>query len=668
MPSGNSIVYDASSIVLLPGLEAVRRMPAMYIGSVGRAGVYRLLLELIDNALDEAAGGHCDHITVTLSADGSCAVEDNGRGIPVDEYPDTGRPTAEILLTTLHSGGKFGSGAYGASAGLHGVGLACVNALSEWLTLDVWRDGHVYHQTFARGLVTSDLSSAPTANSASTANSAELGRSGTRVRFLPDAAIFDDISFQVEEVRTRLRDVSYLLGGLTLEFIDHRTPDVPPIRHTFQHDSGVAGLLVELTESAVPVHLEPLVFSRSTGGTSVNVAVRWTENHAERLHSFVNTVRTDHHGTHVDGLHRAICSVVRGHARTRTGAGDGTALTDGDVLEGLIGVVSVQIDRPAFDGQTKRRLDSPMVAVLVEEIIVSELSGILEADPGLAMSIVARATAAARARMAARLAPRGAVVKSRQLVIDYKIYQEQFGVRSKNWHDSCSWLTDEGLLSTHADLCEMPMGARMLDVCCGSGVVGNAFKTKVGESIGLDLTPEMVALASERLDMVHQGTVYDLKFEDASFDLVVNREVLHLLPQPWRPLSEVFRVLRPGGQFIVGQIVPYADVDAFWMYRIFKKKQPLLYQMFTEKEFRQLLIDAGFTEIRMVEYFLWESIDQWIDTVETTQLHRQEILQLFYNAPSEVRRVHPFKVGSDGSVEDRWRWCVYSVRKPDTRR
>jgi DNA gyrase subunit B len=661
MPGEKNVVYDASTIVLLPGLEAVRRMPAMYIGSVSRDGVHRLLLELIDNAVDEAAAGHCDRIMVTLRADGSCSVQDNGRGIPIDNYAETGQPTAELLLTTLHSGGKFGSGAYGASAGLHGVGLACVNALSAYLTLDIWRNGRAYRQAFAQGRATSGLMSVP-------ADYAAIPYSGTRVTFLPDSVIFNDLSFEAEAIARRLRDVSYLLGGLTLELIDQRNPEVAPVRQVFQHDSGMAGLLIELNESAIPVHLEPLVFSRATNDIRIDVALRWTENHAERLYSFVNTVNTDQHGTHVDGLHRAICCVVQAYARARAGARDGLSLHDGDVLEGLVGVISVNMDRPTFDGQTKRRLDSTTVASLVEEVIVSELSAMLDADPGLVTNIVSRAIAAQRARMAARLAPRSAVVNARQLVIDYKIYQQQFGIRSKNWHDSCSWLTDEGLLSAHADLCEVPAEARMLDVCCGSGVVGNAFKSKVSESVGLDITPEMVTLASERLDTVHQGTVYDLQFEDATFDLAVNREVLHLLPQPWRPLSEIFRVLRPGGQFIVGQIVPYTDIDAFWMYRIFKKKQPLLYQMFTEKEFRKLLFDTGFTEVRMVEYFLWESIDRWIDTVETTSVHRQEILQLFYNAPKEVRDVHPFKVGDNGSVEDQWRWCVYSMRKPGTER
>ena len=210
----------------------------------------------------------------------------------------------------------------------------------------------------------------------------------------------------------------------------------------------------------------------------------------------------------------------------------------------------------------------------------------------------------------------------------------------------------------------MAPDAQLLDVCCGSGVVGHAFKDRVGHTVGLDITPEMVRLASTRLDRVVQGTVYDLPFDDASFDLVVNREVLHLLPAPERPLAEMFRVLRPGGQLVVGQIVPYGAEDAFWMFRVFKKKQPLLFHMFLEEDFRRLLTGAGFADLVMEEYFLWESIDRWIDTHETTPAHRQDIIRLFHDAPAEVRAVHPFEVAPDGSVRDRWRWCIYSLRKP----
>jgi DNA gyrase subunit B len=322
------------------------------------------------------------------------------------------------------------------------------------------------------------------------------------------------------------------------------------------------------------------------------------------------------------------------------------------------------MSHPEFEGQIKARLSSRAAAEAVQAAVEAGLARQLRADSRTGVVIVQRALNAARARQAARLALKTTLYRRRELEIDYDAYRQQFGIRSKNWHDSCAWLTDDGLLSAHANLCEAAPSARLLDVCCGSGVVGNSFRGRVGERIGLDLTPEMVREASKRLDVVHQGTVYEIPFPDASFDVVCTREVLHLLPRPERPVSEIFRVLRPGGQFIVGQIVPYAEEDAFWMFRIFKKKQPLLQHMFREEDFRKLLLGAGFVDVKMEEYFLWESIDLWIDTHETTPLHRQEIVRLYHDAPEEVRRVHPFEVTATGAVRDRWRWCVYSLKKP----
>ncbi|GCD40181.1 DNA gyrase subunit B [Streptomyces chrestomyceticus JCM 4735] len=414
------------------------------------------------------------------------------------------------------------------------------------------------------------------------------------------------------------------------------------------------------------VHPEPIVVDATGDHSTLELAFQWTEGYTEEIRSFVNGVRTDQGGAHVDAVRSALAQAINRYATARgmLDAHLGERITTVDVLEGLTAVVSLRMDDPRFDGQTKKRLQNPEVGQIVQEAVDSEFSRRMEKDEELGRRIVARVLDATRARLAARLAGRTARVQRRDLAIDYTVYQRQFGIRSRNWHDSCAWLTDGDLLARHAALCEVPADARMLDVCCGSGVVGASFKDRVGETVGLDITPEMVALASTRLDRVDQGTVYDLPYPDDSFDLVVTREVLHLLPQPERPVSEIFRVLRPGGQFIVGQIVPYADEDAFWMYRVFKKKQPLLHQMFREQDFRSLLLGAGFQDVRMTEYLLWESIDQWIDTHETTPAHRREIQRLFYEAPREVREVHPFEVLADGSINDQWRWCVYSLRKP----
>ncbi|GAA2405237.1 hypothetical protein GCM10010191_11310 [Actinomadura vinacea] len=641
--------YDASSIVVFTGLQAVRRNPSMYIGSTDSDGLHHLVLELLDNAVDEYEAGHCREVSVVLHVDGSCAVEDDGRGIPVDPHPETGRPACEVVLTTLHAGGKFAGAAYTHSAGLHGVGLSCVNALADRLRLEVRRDGVRYRQEFSRGEPRTGVIE----------EGACTGQ-GTTVVFHPDPAIFGGHEFSARVIRARLQEIAFLHPGLAVRFADRRTGE----RTEFVCTGGVRGFLEHLNRAAATVN--PVLVVTRSGGVSFDVAFQWTEGYAEDVRSFVNGVRTEQGGVHVEGLRAALAQAIDRYAAahgmqdTRTGE----TITAMDVLEGLTAVVSVRMDGPEFDGQTKKRLRGPEVGRLVHECVGREFSARMEADEGLGRRIVARVLDATRARLAARLAGRSARFEPRELSIDYSHYRRQFGIRSRNWHDSCTWLTDEGLLAGHAALCDVPADARLLDVCCGSGVVGHAFKGRVGEMIGLDLTPEMVELASTRLDRVDQGTVYDLPYPDADFDLVVTREVLHLLPQPQRPLAEIFRVLRPGGQFIVGQIVPYADEDAYWMYRVFKKKQPLLQHMFREEEFRSLLLDAGFTGLRMEEYRLWESIDRWIDTHETTPARRREVQRLFHQAPREVRDVHPFEVLADGSIRDRWRWCVYSLRKP----
>lgn len=616
--------YTAEAITVHSGLEAVRRNPSMYVGSTGPDGAHHLVLELVDNAVDEAAAGHCGAISVELYDDGSCSVTDDGRGIPTDPHPAAGVPACELVLTTLHSGGKFDDSSYATSAGLHGVGLACVNALSEWLRLDVWRDGAHHSESFARGSVETPLKRV-----------GDSDRRGSRVWFRPDPEIFSSCLLDTDLVHARLLDIAYLHPGLRVELTDHRTGRHESLCET----TGVRGLLAYRAHDAEKVHAEPTTIAWAGDGCVIDAAVQWTEGYAEQIFSYVNTVRTDLGGSHVDALRRALAGVVADHLGPSA-----DRMTVVDILEGLTAVIAIRTPDARFDGQTKRTLRNDDAGARVFDVVTEQARRALAADP--------------------ELAGRTARSRTRAVEVDYAVYQRQFGIRSKDWHDSCAWLTDEDLLGKHAELCAVPPDARMLDVCCGSGVVGDAFRGRVGEMVGLDLTPEMAALAATRLDIVHQGTVYDLPFPDASFDLVVTREVLHLLPRPERPVSEIFRVLRPGGQFIVGQIVPYADVDAFWMFRVFKKKQPLLYQMFREEDFRALLTGGGFTDVRMEEYFLWESIDRWIDTHETTPANRQEIHRLYYDAPREVRAVHPFEVLPDGSVRDRWRWCVYSVRKP----
>lgn len=641
--------YDEQSVVVLSGVDAIRKRPAMYIGSTDTDGMHHLLFELVENAVDEFLAGHCRDISVVLHADGSCSVTDDGRGIPVEIHPSENRPTAEVLLTDLHSGGKFKGEAYYLSGGVHGLGLTCVNALSEWLRLQIWRDGSLYSQEFRRG-VPGRESREPTANL----------RRGTSIRFLPDREIFGEAQeFSNERISARLSELAYLNSGVTLRIKDERRG----LGAEFRSTSGLVGFVESVNRNRAVVNQEPIYCRGIRGGVVVEAALQWTTSYAAEIYSFVNSVRTSRGGAHVDGLTRALTAVINRHASASGGASG--EITHSDVLEGLGAVLSVRVADPQFDSQAKSRLVSPEVAEAAESVLSDALSDFLTKQSESARLILTRVLDAQYARLAARRMGKPSRYSPQDMVRSLEIYRKQFGIRSKNWHESCRWLTDDNLLAAHVEMCAVGEQARMLDVCCGSGIVGGSFAGRVGYKVGLDITPEMRALAGTRLDEVRAGSVYEMSFEDNSFDIVVTREVLHLLPQPSRPLSEILRVLRPGGQFIFGQTVPYGEADAAWMFRIFKKKQPLFCNNFLAEDLERLLGECGFRNIEIREYFQWEDIDLWIDTHETSALHRQEIRELYYNAPEDVREVHPFEVAPDGRIKDQWRWCIYSARKPE---
>ncbi len=643
--------YDAASITVLPGMKAVRAQPAMYVGSTGDDGLHHLVFELVENAIDESLAGHCTHIAVVLHEDGSCSVTDNGRGIPVDPHPESGRPACEVVLTTLHAGGKFQGDSYGLSGGLHGVGVSCVNALSTWLRLEIHRDGATWNQQFAEGEAQGDLQNTESATEGT----------GTTLQFLPDASIFTEANgLSGERIASRLQELAFLHPGLSLSL------DTPGTQETWCYESGIFGFVEHLNRDRTPLHPAPIHIRGSLEGVEVEAALQWTTSWAEEITSYTNSIHTHQGGTHVAGLHAAIGHTANRFAADRglLNAENGEHLSALDVMEGLTGVLSLKMPGAQFEGQTKAKLSNPGAVGLVRDVVTRELSAFLSAHPEVAANVVGKAIEASRARAAARRASERARYQAIDPTTSKEIYQKQFGIRSANWHESCTWLTNGDLLSAHANLCKAGPDAQLLDVCCGSGVVSNSFGDRVAHKTGLDLTAEMRALASTRLDEVVEGNVYKIPFEDNRFDIVVTREVLHLLPQPEKPLSEIFRVLKPGGQFIVGQIMPYGVVDAAWMFRIFKKKQPLFFNNFLEPEFRDLLASVGFALDEVQELHVWEDIDLWINTHETTSLHRHEIRDLYYNAPRDVRAIHPFEITADGTIRDQWRWCIYSSFKP----
>jgi DNA gyrase subunit B len=457
-----------------------------------------------------------------------------------------------------------------------------------------------------------------------------------------------------------LQELAFLHPGLSLSI------DSPGHQETWCYASGILGFVAHLNRNRTPLHPDPIHIRGTVDGVEVEAALQWTTSWAEEITSYANSIHTHQGGTHVAGLHAAIAQTANRFATDRglLNAENGEHLSALDVMEGLTGVLSLKMPGAQFEGQTKAKLSNPGALGLVRDVIAQELSKFLAAHPDVAANVVGKAIEASRARTAARRASERARYQAIDPTKSKKIYQKQFGIRSSNWHESCTWLTDIDLLSAHADLCKVGPDAQLLDVCCGSGVVSNSFGERVAHKTGLDLTAEMRTLASTRLDEVVEGNVYKIPFEDNRFDIVVTREVLHLLPQPEKPLSEIFRVLKPGGQFIVGQIMPYGVVDAAWMFRIFKKKQPLFFNNFLEPEFRDLLASVGFALDEVRELQVWEDIDLWIDTHETTSLHRHEIRDLYYNAPLDVRAIHPFEITADGTIRDQWRWCIYSSFKP----
>ena len=393
--------YNAAQITSLEGLEAVRLRPGMYIGGVGTAGLHHLAWEVIDNSVDEAMNGHATEIAVTLHADGqTLTVADNGRGIPVDKHPKTKRPALEMILTELHTGGKFEGQNYKTSGGLHGVGASVVNALAATLTAEVKRGGAVYRMTFERGKPTSKLLKKK--------SSTPVRGTGTSITFSPDPKIFPKVTFDPQTLATRLEVTSYLHRGVKITFLDETADQ--PARVTFLHEEGLVDYLAAIgrQRKAQPIHDQPFTLEReaddSGDGMRLDLAMRWTESTDEHIRSYVNGIPTLDGGTHAAGFRSAVQKAVRGYMETHKLTPRGVKVQPEDVREGLIGVVSVFIPEPQFQGQTKDKLNNPEVSAAVDQAVRPSLERWLNEHGSLADRIVARVVVAARARAASRAA------------------------------------------------------------------------------------------------------------------------------------------------------------------------------------------------------------------------------------------------------------------------
>jgi len=381
--------YRADKIKVLEGLEAVRKRPAMYIGSTGAPGLHHLVYEVVDNSIDEALGGYCDTIAVTVHIDNSVTVTDNGRGIPVDQHA-SGKTAAEVVMTVLHAGGKFDNKSYKVSGGLHGVGVSVVNALSQSVELEIWRDGQVFGQTYMRGQPTSTLEITGTTK-----------RRGTKITFRPDDQVFDAVEFSFDTLSQRLRELAFLNAGVTITINDERTEK----SHQFQYEGGIISFVEFLNKNRTVVNVAPICMLGKRDGVIAEIALQWNDGYTETVYSFANNINTHEGGTHLSGFRSALTRTLNAYANKNNLAKDLKESVSGDdIREGLVAVVSVKIPEPQFEGQTKTKLGNTEVKGIVEAIINDKLSAFLEENPAVAKRIVSKSIEAARAREAARSA------------------------------------------------------------------------------------------------------------------------------------------------------------------------------------------------------------------------------------------------------------------------
>jgi DNA gyrase subunit B len=385
--------YDATSIQVLEGLDAVRKRPAMYIGDVGTRGLHHLVYEVVDNSVDEALAGFCTEITVTIETDGSLTVTDDGRGIPVDMHATMKKPALEVVMTTLHAGGKFDSKTYKVSGGLHGVGVSVVNALSEWCVVEVTKDGKVYSQRYEYGRPTGPMSSQPAPK--------DLRGSGTTTRFKPDVKIFSDTEFHYDTLAGRMRELAFLNSGLTIRLGDSRTNK----SHEYFYKGGVVEFVKYLNQNKATLHAKPIFFARERDRVSVEVALQYNDTYQESVHSFVNNINTIEGGTHLIGFRSALTRSLGNYADKEGMTARAKVTVSGeDVREGLTAVISIKMQDPQFEGQTKTKLGNSEVKGIVESVVGEGLREFFEENPPVVRKIIDKMLAAARAREAARKA------------------------------------------------------------------------------------------------------------------------------------------------------------------------------------------------------------------------------------------------------------------------
>ncbi|MBP2029303.1 DNA gyrase subunit B [Methanohalophilus levihalophilus] len=384
--------YDATHIQVLEGLEAVRKRPSMYIGSTDSRGLHHLVYEVVDNSIDEALAGFCDSIDVSINEDGSVTVTDSGRGIPIDPHPKYKKSALEVVMTVLHAGGKFDKNTYKVSGGLHGVGVSVVNALSEWVEVEVRRGGQIYFQRYNRGAPESEV--------------VQVGGTdgtGTRTTFKPDGDIFETLDFDYDTLVTRLRELAFLNKGLRIAISDNR--DEEDIhKDEFHYEGGIVSFVEHLNSSRNALHEKPIYFEREKESTEVEIAIQYTDSYSEHVYSFANNINTHEGGTHLAGFKAALTRVANDYIKKNNLSKDDAKLSGEDIREGLTAIISVRLTEPQFEGQTKTKLGNSELKGIVESMVAEGLAEFLEENPKVAAIILQKALDAKRAREAAKKA------------------------------------------------------------------------------------------------------------------------------------------------------------------------------------------------------------------------------------------------------------------------
>jgi DNA gyrase subunit B len=381
--------YDATTIQVLGGIEAVRKRPAMYIGDTSARGLHHLVYEVVDNSIDEATAGFCDKIKVTVHSDSSVSVEDNGRGIPVDIHKQMKKPALEVVLTTLHAGGKFDHRVYKVSGGLHGVGVSVVNALSEWLEAEVRRDGKIYHQRFEKGKTKTSLKVV-----------GKTKHTGTKITFKPDKEIFKNINFSYDVLSQRLRELAFLNKNVEIALLDERQDK----EVVFKFKGGIVSFIEYLNRNKNPLHKKIIYFYKEKDGIIIEGALQYNDGYKENIFSFANNINTLEGGTHLTGFKTALTRAINQYARNKNLLKEIGSVSGEDVREGLCAVISVKLPNPQFEGQTKTKLGNSEVEGLVSSVAFEALTSFFEQNPSIANKIVEKTILAARAREAARKA------------------------------------------------------------------------------------------------------------------------------------------------------------------------------------------------------------------------------------------------------------------------